>query len=287
MRKGKYFVRPDASQERPLSKRVKQKKEIRQIRTVIEITLEERVFSRLDDATQHFSPFALGHVWSICRMLLNLSRQLGYARGAFVARFLHSLHLSLDLDNQSTAWDLLMLSNISSTISLTIVGMRTKPARSTIGSETTTERLGTKAGGKRIQGSKITRTMASREGTRMRAFGARSRRITLRRRDMLEDPERSETTGNQGKAFSSRRKPTDPNVLRIWADYCRQWDTNALDTQEFLKGYREACRETELPYGPDHDYTIDVLCNYAAAAYYSCHAKDLAYTLATELWKRT
>lgn len=89
------------------------------------------------------------------------------------------------------------------------------------------------------------------------------------------------------RAFSSRRKPTDPNVLRIWADYCRQWDTNALDTQEFLKGYREAFRETELPYGPDHDYTIDVLCNYAAAAYYNCHAKDLAYTLATELWKRT
>jgi hypothetical protein len=314
MRKGRYFVRPDASQERPLSKRVKHQAEFRQIRTVIERTLEERVFSRLDDMTKHYSPFALGHFWSICRILLDLSRQLGYARGAFVARFLHSLHLSLDLDNQSTDMGFADVIKHLEHYFVDDLWYENEPSEkhNRIGDDDRPDANG------RANGHQSGRKEDAREQENQddgnptwkedegiwrktpqeyleKQRHARKIRKEKRQQEIKESQAyHAETkhiirTGYQcaARAFSTRQKPTDPNVLRMWADYCRQWDTSALDTEEFLKGYQEAFRETELSYGPDHDYTIDVLCNYAAAAYYTCHAKDLARTLATDLWKRT
>lgn len=314
MRKGKYFVRPDASLERPLSKREKHKAEIRLIRTAIERTLEERVFSRLDGMTKHCSPFALSHFWSVCRILLDLSRQLGYARGALVARFLHSLHLSLDLADQSTdrgfadvikhlehyfvddLWDENKHSEKHNQI-----GDDDRP-------QANGRANGHQSGRKENAGPQENQDDGNPTGNEDEGIWTekpqeylekqrhtRKIRKEKRQQEIKESQAcHAETnhiirTSYQGaaKAFSTRRRPTDPHVLRMWADYCRQWDTSALDTEEFLKGYQEAFRETELSYGSDHNYTIDVLCNYATAAYYICHAKDLAHSLATDLWERT
>ncbi|KAH7231888.1 hypothetical protein B0J15DRAFT_539359 [Fusarium solani] len=45
--------------------------------------------------------------------------------------------------------------------------------------------------------------------------------------------------------------------------------------------------ETEKKFGHSHDYTINLLCNYASAAYYIFHDNGLARELATRLWERT
>jgi len=103
MRKGKNFVLPGSPKEHPLTKKDKKKEQIRYIRMIIDKTLENRVFSHLDEIIKDCSPFVFSHFWNICHILLNLSRQLGYSKGGYVARFLQSLHLSLKLNDQSNS----------------------------------------------------------------------------------------------------------------------------------------------------------------------------------------
>ncbi|KAH7413501.1 hypothetical protein BKA64DRAFT_356117 [Cadophora sp. MPI-SDFR-AT-0126] len=291
IRKGKHFVRSEASQGGSTSKKLKDKAKFQETKTVIERILVERVLCRLGDMTKLCSPSALGHIWSICLILMDLSFQLGYARGAFVARFLRSLHYSLSLDVQST--------HQSTHIGFADVIKHLEYYF--VDDSWDTNKYSDNHNRTRDDNRQEANAQANDQQSRWIVDGTQNRRHARetqkeKRQQHIKESQacHSETkhiirTSYQcaARAFSTRLKPNDPNVLRIWADYCRQWDVSALKIEEFLKDYQEAFRETEMSYGPDHDYTIDVLCNYAAAAYYICHAKDLARTLATELWKRT
>ncbi|RSL63846.1 hypothetical protein CEP53_004287 [Fusarium sp. AF-6] len=89
------------------------------------------------------------------------------------------------------------------------------------------------------------------------------------------------------RALSSRLGPRHPAVLESWTSYARYWDPKGLEKSTFLSCYRESLDETEQRFGDCHDYTINLLCNYASAAYYIFQDNELAHELGTTLWERT
>ncbi|KAI8655355.1 Clr5 domain-containing protein [Fusarium keratoplasticum] len=89
------------------------------------------------------------------------------------------------------------------------------------------------------------------------------------------------------RALSSRLGPRHPAVLESWTSYARHWDPKCLQKASFLSSYRKGLEETEKKFGHGHDYTINLLCNYAFAAYYIFHDNGLASELAIRLWERT
>ena len=251
MRRGKDLVLPVFDAERPFSKKAK----TLHIKQIIEKVLQDRVFDCAGEVAKDCSPFSLSHLWRMCHILLDLSVQLGYSKGFCAARFLQSFRHSLDHTTQTTHQN-------------------------------------TKAGLVDIISQLLpyfdTDILDTREHER-------EKQNKDKRRDIKETQICVAELKNiirmscqcTTRAFSTRRNPTDPNVLKLWANYCRYWDTTDLNTTDFLKSYEEAFRRTEQLYGPYHDYTIDVLCHYTSMAYYLCHAKKLANTLATNLWNRT
>ncbi|UPL02545.1 hypothetical protein LCI18_013479 [Fusarium solani-melongenae] len=89
------------------------------------------------------------------------------------------------------------------------------------------------------------------------------------------------------RALSSRLGPRHPAVLESWTSYARHWDPKCLQKARFLSSYRKGLEETEKKFGHSHDYTNNLLCNYASTAYYIFHDNELADELATRLWERT
>ncbi|KAI8656231.1 Clr5 domain-containing protein [Fusarium sp. Ph1] len=89
------------------------------------------------------------------------------------------------------------------------------------------------------------------------------------------------------RALSSRLGPRHPAVLESWTSYARHWDPKCLQKASFLSSYRKGLEETEKTFGHSHDYTINLLCNYASTAYYIFHDNGLASELANRLWERT
>ncbi|KAI8713726.1 Clr5 domain-containing protein [Fusarium sp. LHS14.1] len=89
------------------------------------------------------------------------------------------------------------------------------------------------------------------------------------------------------RALSSRLGPRHPAVLESWTSYARYWDPKCLQQASFLSSYRKGLEETEQKFGVCHDYTINLLRNYASAAHYIFHDNKLANELATRLWERT
>ncbi|KAL6354223.1 hypothetical protein LRP88_12557 [Fusarium phalaenopsidis] len=88
------------------------------------------------------------------------------------------------------------------------------------------------------------------------------------------------------RALSSRLGPRHPAVLESWTSYARHWDPKCLQKASFLSSYRKGLEETEKTFGHSHDYTINLLCNYASTAYYIFHDNGLASELANRLWER-
>ncbi|KAL2671570.1 hypothetical protein Neosp_014160 [[Neocosmospora] mangrovei] len=89
------------------------------------------------------------------------------------------------------------------------------------------------------------------------------------------------------RALSSRLGPRHPAVLESWTSYARYWDPKCLQEASFMSSYREGLQETEQKFGLCHDYTINLLRNYASAAHYIFHDNELASDLAIKLWERT
>ncbi|KIW93594.1 uncharacterized protein Z519_06199 [Cladophialophora bantiana CBS 173.52] len=89
------------------------------------------------------------------------------------------------------------------------------------------------------------------------------------------------------RALTSKLGPDNATVLSTWLNYYRYRDKEGLDRQQFLGRYGRALEEIEQQYAPNHEYAIDILCNYAVAAHYLCHDNDLARKLAFDLWERT
>ncbi|KAE8445217.1 hypothetical protein EG329_013589 [Mollisiaceae sp. DMI_Dod_QoI] len=308
LRKGKHLVLPNSSKERPLSKG----ETTLYIRKTIERTLEYRVFSRVGEMNKDCSPFVLNHFWNICNILLDLSRQLGYSRGAYVARLLRSLRLSLDHDSQSM--NIGFYDIVKHLEPYFVDHIRDDDdddddkKQKQNGESDRPEVNGHQGGRKENVGQQENQQDDNQTGNEdeeiqrqkkqeyiERQKYSRKIRKEMRQQVVKESQMCNSETKNiirtsyqcATRAFSTRRNPTDPSVLKIWANYCRQWDNSAIDTEKFLESYQEAFRKTEQVYGPHHDHTIDVLCNYTVTAYYTCHAKDLAGTLATDLWNRT
>ncbi len=68
------------------------------------------------------------------------------------------------------------------------------------------------------------------------------------------------------QALSIKLGDTHPVVLKTWASYYRYYDHHCLDKGPFRDSYKKALDKTEEKHGCDHEYTIEVLCDYAAAA---------------------
>ncbi|PMD11951.1 hypothetical protein NA56DRAFT_718196 [Hyaloscypha hepaticicola] len=308
LRNGKHFVLPKSTEECPLSKREKQKETNLYIRRVIDRIFEGRVLNRLNEMTKDtctlvLSPFVFSDFWSICQILLALSSQLGSSKGAYVARFLRALRLSVDADHQSIK--MVLVDFVKSLEPYFIDDIQQEKGENKM--QTRNEgheklEAGAQAadivqqeyqneGGQTWNEDEETRRQAyleKKESYRKIRKQKRQQEIKERHFCLAEIKHIIRTTYQcSARAFSSRRSPNDPNVLRLWANYYRHEDSSGLKAGKFLDIYQLAFRKTEELYGPHHEYTISVLSDYATMAYYTCHAKDLASTLANDLWNRT
>ncbi|KAF5981867.1 hypothetical protein FCOIX_4006 [Fusarium coicis] len=94
------------------------------------------------------------------------------------------------------------------------------------------------------------------------------------------------------RALSSRLKPHDPVVLKVWLDYYQQYDKSSLRQDVFLSHYERAYHEAKTTQQitgsrADDERVILVLMDYCYAAHYICHDRALAYRLSSELWDLT
>ncbi|KIW95013.1 uncharacterized protein Z519_04993 [Cladophialophora bantiana CBS 173.52] len=313
LRNCKHFVLPKSTEECPLSKREKKKETNLYIRGVIDRIFEGRVLNRLKEMTKDsrtlvLSPFIFSDFWSICQILLALSSQLGSSKGAYVARFLRALRLSVDalsVDADLQSIKTVLFDFVRSLEPYFIDDIQQENGENKM--QTRNEgheelEAGTQAAdvvqqeyqnqgsgtGNEDEETRRQAYLEKKESYRKIRKENRQQEIKERQVCLAEIKHIIRTTYQCAtRAFSSRRSPNDPNVLRLWANYYRHVDSSGLKVEKFLDSYQLAFRKTEELYGPHHDYTVSVLSDYATTAYYTCHAKDLASTLANDLWNKT